>query len=108
MPSIPITKNEKTCTITLQGNLTALRIGIIQQTLKQELQQLPPALIIDLREVGMIDSSAIGMLIATANTVHKYGGALKVINLSPENYRLFESMRIAKRLNATENSGMER
>ena len=68
------------------------------QTLKAELlpltQQGAKHLILDLQEVGMIDSTGLSVIISTHNTLQKQGGSLEVINVSPDILKLFHIMRL--------------
>ncbi len=51
-------------------------------------------LTIDLRNVEMIDSVGLGLLIAAHNSLMRVGGELSAVNASQELVNLFVSMRI--------------
>ncbi len=57
-------------------------------------QESPQELVIDLAGVEMVDSVGIGVLIATHNSLSKAGCKLKVLNVSDEIFRLFNTMRL--------------
>jgi len=51
---------------------------------------------VDLAAVEMIDSSGIGVFISAQNSLRKAGGALKVLNVSPDILKMFKIMRLDK------------
>ena len=60
-------------------------------------------LVIDLSGIRMVDSSGIGLLIATYNSMRKLGGRLAVVNASNELLELFRSMRMHQHFSVTGN-----
>jgi len=53
---------------------------------------------IDFDEVGMIDSSGIGVLISTQNTMGKRHHSLRVVNVNKEILSMFKTMRLDKHI----------
>ena len=51
-------------------------------------------LVVDLTDVTMIDSIGIGILVATFNSISKYGGKFTVTNVSKDIYNLLKTMRL--------------
>jgi anti-sigma B factor antagonist len=51
-------------------------------------------IVIDLQHVAMVDSSGLGVFIATHNSVKAQGGAFRVVNVSPDILRLLQVMRL--------------
>jgi anti-anti-sigma factor len=51
-------------------------------------------LVLDLRQVRMVDSSGIGLLVAAHNSMRRLGGSLAVIHASADILQLMRSMRI--------------
>ena len=51
---------------------------------------------VDLSNVGMIDSSGIGVFISAQNSLKKAGGALNVVNVSADILKMFKIMRLDK------------
>jgi anti-anti-sigma regulatory factor len=49
----------------------------------------------------MLDSSGMGLLIAAANSLAPGGGRIRVTNVSPDIFRLLQSMRLTTRLNVS-------
>ena len=54
---------------------------------------------LDLKDVTMIDSLGIGVLVATRNSVRQSDGEFSIVNLSPDLTQLFSNMRIIEFLN---------
>ncbi len=57
---------------------------------------------IDLGNVGMIDSSGIGVLISAQNSLKKINGTLSVFNISPDILKMFKIMRLDKHFEVAE------
>lgn len=85
----------------MQGDLIASDIPDLQAALKQQLQRGVDEIVFDLAATVMLDSSGIGLLIATCNTMARQQGRIRVINVSPDILQLLQSMRLTGRLNAT-------
>jgi len=89
--------------ITKQGDQTVVRpgrdiIASIAQEMRSELQtsikEVVKEMVIDLREVKMIDSIGLGVLIATYNSLNQDGKKLTVTNASQDIFKLFQSLRL--------------
>jgi anti-sigma B factor antagonist len=87
--------------ITLTGDLTAAVAPGLQKSAREALQPGVNEVVIDLRHTVMLDSSGIGLLIATRNSMSQRQGRLRVINASPDIMQLLQSMRLVNRLNVT-------
>jgi anti-sigma B factor antagonist len=98
--TINIERNGSTLRITLPAELTAMHVPDLQGMLKQELEQDTKEAIFDLGNTTILDSSGIGLLIATSNTLAKKQGNLRLIRVSPDIMQLLRSMRLVSRLNA--------
>ena len=85
----------------MHGDLVASVIPDLQAALKQQLQPGVEEVSFDLAATVMLDSSGIGLLIATCNTMARQQGRIRVINVSPDILQLLQSMRLTGRLNAT-------
>jgi anti-anti-sigma factor len=60
-------------------------------------------LVIDLSAIRMVDSSGIGLLVATYNSIHKMGVQLSAVNASNELMELFRPMRMHQHFSVTGN-----
>lgn len=69
--------------------------------LRSLVDECPKELVIDFDGIEMVDSVGIGVLIATHNSVSKYGGKIIVINVSKNIYALFKTMRLDQHFNVT-------
>ena len=66
----------------------------LRSTIKHLQEQGELDLLIDLRDVGFIDSSGVGMLIHCLQEVRSQGGDLRLLNLSEDIHDLFEMVAI--------------
>jgi stage II sporulation protein AA (anti-sigma F factor antagonist) len=87
--------------VQLTGDLTAIMVPDLQAGLKQLLQKGARNLVFDLANAKMLDSSGMGLLIAAANSLAQMGGKVRVTNVSPDIFRLLQSMRLTLRLNVS-------
>lgn len=101
MANYIVTQNNQTCQVALASDLTAGLVAELQAALKEQMQPGVAEVVFDLARTTLLDSSGIGLLIATANTLGRRNGRIRVINVSPEILQLLQSMRLAGRLNAT-------
>ncbi len=92
-------RTQSQCKVTVSGALTAIAIPEIKEALRKEIQQPTHELVFDLRDTTMLDSSGIGLLIATSNTLAQKQGVLRVINPSQEIFELLRHMHLVSRLN---------
>jgi len=108
MSSYRMEHNDAGCRLCVSGGLTVVLVPELQQALKAEVEKGAQNITFDLAETRMVDSSGIGLLIATSNTLSQKEGRLAVINAAPEILRLMRSMRLTSRLNVTGRPGVER
>ncbi len=101
MATYTLEQNGRTCRVTLQGDLIAAVLPDLQAALKQQLAQGVDEVLFDLAATVMLDSSGIGLLIATSNTMARQQGRVRVINASADILQLLQSMRLTSRLNAS-------
>ncbi|NLL12888.1 MAG: STAS domain-containing protein [Fibrobacter sp.] len=88
------TVSENSITAKLEGKLVAGSIDEFRERLKELIKNGPNTVILDLSDVNFIDSTGIGFLAATYNSLSKTGGTLKIIGLSEEIYDFFISLRL--------------
>lgn len=103
MPDFGIDKRERSCTITLGASLIAAGVPELREALKNTLDV--EEIVFDFGTTTMIDSSGIGLLIATANSLARTNGRVRVIGASGDIYHLLESMRLVARLNVSGKGG---
>jgi len=77
-----------------QQNIVALVSDILRQELKRLIDEGAGELTIDLTGVDIIDSTGLGLLIATHNSLKKKGYNLVVTNANADIRELFKSMRL--------------
>ncbi len=87
--------------VTLTGKLTATEVPELQTALKAELAAGATEVIVDVAATTLIDSTGIGLLIATYNSLGAVQGSIQVINALPDIFGLLRSMRLVDRLRVT-------
>ena len=105
MAGYTIERKEGQCSVVLGGDLTASLIPDLQTALKNNLDQGVNEVVFDLGKAVMLDSSGIGLLIATCNSLGQKKGKIRVFNVSPDILRLLQSMRLVSRLNVSGREG---
>ena len=100
MPYV-IEQNESHALIRLTGDLTPELVPGLQAELKRVLEKGATDLLIDLEHTVMLTSSGIGLMIATANSLARADGDMRIINASADILRLLQCMQLAARLNAS-------
>jgi anti-anti-sigma factor len=100
MSAFSIEFQGRRCTITMHTDLTAAVVADLQTALRDSLDKKPEEVIFDLAASTMLDSSGIGLLIATYNTAAQMRCRLEVHNVSARILKLLQHMRLASRLNA--------
>jgi anti-anti-sigma factor len=85
--------------VALAGDLTASTLPELRTALQKELAEGAREVVFDLGKTAMLDSSGIGLLIATHNSLSAKQGQIRVLNVSGEILRMLQSMRLVSRLN---------
>jgi anti-anti-sigma factor len=101
MPEYTIQRENQRCRVLIHGDLTATSLDGLPSALKAELSRGANELAFDLGRTEMLDSTGIGMLIATHNSLARAGGKMSVQNVSPQIVQLLQTMRLATRLNVS-------
>jgi len=101
MAAFVIDRKDAEGSVRLMGDLTAVLVPELQAALKKMLDSGARELVFDLANTTMLDSSGMGLLIAAANSLARNGGKIRVTNVSPDIFRLLQSMRLTARLNVS-------
>lgn len=101
MAGFRIERSASASIVTLAGDLTAPLVPPIQAAVKDEVARGVRDIVFDLRHTEVLDSSGIGLLIATSNSLSKVSGTVRTTNASEDILRLLQSMRLLGRLNTT-------
>lgn len=88
------TVSENSITAKLKGKLIAGNLDDFRVKLKELIKNSPESVTLDMSDVNFIDSTGIGFLAATYNSLAKSGGTLRIIGLSEEMYDFFISLRL--------------
>jgi len=98
MKAMAVKLEEGKMSLQLEGDLTASVVPELKTTLHEALESGAVAVAFDLEKTTIIDSTGIGLLIATYNSLAKKGGSVQVVKASEDIFRLLQSMRLEKRL----------
>jgi serine/threonine-protein kinase RsbW len=101
MAAYVIEHHDQQGSVRLNGDLTAVLVPELQAGLQDLLNQGARELEFDLATTRMLDSSGIGLMIASANSLVPNGGKVRVTNVCPDIFRLLQSMRLTARLNVS-------
>jgi serine/threonine-protein kinase RsbW len=101
MAAYVMEQNDSQGSVKLGGDLTAALVPDLQAGLREMLSKGARELVFDLGSAAMLDSSGMGLLIATANSLAPNGGKIRVTNVSPDIFRLLQTMRLTARLNVS-------
>lgn len=84
--------------VLLEGDLTAAVAPGLKSTLQEALAGDVLEVEFDFEKTTVIDSTGIGLLIATYNSLSKKNGTVQVVKASADIFHLLQSMRLEKRL----------
>jgi len=100
--NIDIRKGNGSHIVAMPENFTAPLVPALQQQLKQLIDDGSTDIVFDMAATRMLDSSGIGLLTATANSLAAKGGRIEVTAVAPEIFRLLKMMRLVERLNVSQ------
>ena len=100
MPMYNLTNEDKRCTVKLSGPLIVREVPELQEALKGAINSGAMEIEFDFSNTTMLDSSGIGLLVATSNSLAQKKGTVRLINVSVDIMKLLQSMRLVGRLNA--------
>ena len=84
--------------VMLEGDLTAMVAPELKSAVQQALGDGALEVIFDFGKTTILDSTGIGFLIATYNSVKKKNGSVRVVSVSEDILGLLRSMRLEERL----------
>lgn len=93
-----IEQSEGVTRIILSENLVASMAKEMKAKLKTLVDEGNIKLVIDMRGVEFIDSSGIGVLVATQNSIKSKGEKLTIENTSEKIFRMMKTMRLDKHM----------
>jgi anti-sigma B factor antagonist len=87
--------------VVLEGDFTAATVPDVKPALLEAMEEGVNEVEFDFAKTVVIDSTGIGFLIATYNSLTKRNGVVRVVLVSEDIYRLLQSMRLEKRLSVS-------
>lgn len=94
MTDIKITREGTRAEVAPSGDIVASSVPGLRLALREMCGDGVRELVLDLGQVGMVDSSGLGLLIATHNSLAKAGGTLAVEGASDDLLGLLRAMRM--------------
>jgi anti-sigma B factor antagonist len=85
-----IRRDGQATVIDLAGDIDLHRVGAMHHELLAVVREQPAKLIIDLTNVGYMDSSGVGMLVDIFRRVNGYTGFMALVGPNPRVQNLFE------------------
>ena len=89
-----VAQNANSTVFTPETDVVASNAQELRTTLLEAIEGGRSNIVVDLQHVAMVDSSGLGVFVATHNSVKAQGGALRLINASPDILRLLQVMRL--------------
>ncbi len=89
-----IIKENGVTSFIIKEDIVADKVAILRKEILDVIAEEKSDVIIDLSNVEMIDSSGIGVIISTQNSLKKDGKSLKVIGVSANITKMFKIMRL--------------
>lgn len=87
-------------TIIPEGDIVADEVNQLQKIVTEQ-QENCRMMTIDFKNVTIIDSSGIAVLIGVQNNLSANNGILKIINVNDDIYMMFEIMRLSQHFSIT-------
>lgn len=101
MTDFQIARDGAQARVTLGVRLTAAVAPALQPALKQEIAAGVREVIFDLSGTATLDSTGIGLLIATNNSLAVVQGTVRMVNVPLDILKLLRSMRLVERLHVS-------
>lgn len=101
METFRVETHDNKLEVRLAGDLTAETVPELQLSLRAHLAAGVSSITFDLADTIMLDSSGIGLLIASANSVARVGGQVNITHVSSDIYQLLQCMRLVDRLHVS-------
>lgn len=81
---------------TLQGEIDLHQTPALHRALIQALSSEPPKLVVNMADVGYLDSSGIGTLVEIFRRMNRYGGKMALCCLNDRVHSVFEITKLDK------------
>ena len=89
-------KEQTNKAITPKNDLITTEAKNLKSEILKKINNGETKITIDTKNIEMIDSTGIGILLAAYNTVKEKEGSISIINLSDDLYELFSTMQLQK------------
>ena len=93
-----VSQRGQQCWVEIHGPFSAAIVPSLQDSIRKMVESNVSDVVFDFSHCTMLDSSGIGLMIATCNVVAFYSGKVSVRHVSKDIARLLASMRLTERL----------
>ncbi len=101
--TIDKTQNQSSAVIfVLKGELNNQTSGQLNQAISTMLDAPVKALVLDMKEISFISSTAIGVIVKTRNALKQKGSDLTMVHIQPQVKRVFDIMQLTPILKVCE------
>jgi anti-anti-sigma factor len=98
MATFELKRDSSSLSVLMDGDLTSALVPLLKPEMQKGIEEGVLSVVFDFSKTMLVDSTGIGFLIATYNSLAKKQGGIRIIHASAEIIRLFQSMRLDQRL----------
>jgi anti-sigma B factor antagonist len=96
MADTVVAREDKKAVVSPASDIVAGAAPQLRAALRELLEQGVCDIVMDLTNVRMVDSTGLGLLVSTYNSLRKINGQFSVIAVSPEILKFFQTMRLSQ------------
>jgi anti-sigma B factor antagonist len=85
---IQVREREGVAILDLHGKLAVGGASLVREKVNEQMAQGCKQIVLNLKDVDYIDSTGLGMMVICYTSLHKAGGALKLVHLNRRNVEL--------------------
>lgn len=76
--------------VTLDGDLDLNSVNDFKRCMDENIEEFKAGVTIDCSQLRYIDSTGLGVLVSILKKVKEYGGAIKILQLKPYLFKIFD------------------
>ncbi len=79
-----------TLEVYVDGDVDVNSVKELKKGLEENIEEYHPNVVVDCGKMNYIDSTGLGVLVSVLKKVQKYDGRIKIVELKPYLYKIFE------------------
>lgn len=83
-------EQNQTLVVTVEGEVDVSNVKELKQKLEENILKYRPDIILDCEQLSYIDSTGLGVLISALKKAQNYGKEIKIVQLKPYLFKIFE------------------